>query len=187
MYDPTLIARMPFTMDKGLSLPHHSTAAINLGKNDGNSLAAYNDEAWCIDLAITEQDNHTLLHSFQHVTTAIVLATLHEDFDTLREGIAAIYYTKVGHGKVTAQNGRMRPDQLPTLIIQHGNHQSRVPQELNSAGLRDVLNQVMVLAKHSREDNAILAVMPRTTLRRGGVSTSKALGITLDSHRVETD
>ena len=155
---------MPATTHKGLPLPRHGTAAINLGRGDGNNLAAYNDEVWCIDLCITENDNHESLTSFQHVTTAIVLATLHEDFDTLREDIAAIYRAKVGHGKVIAQNGRMRPDQLPTLIIQHGNHQSRVPQKLNAAGLRDVLDHAMVLAKHSGEDNAILAVMPRTTL-----------------------
>ena len=149
---------MPGPMDIGLSLPRHSTAAMNLPRD----LAAYNDEAWCIDLAITEQGNNTSLLSFQHVTTAIVLATLHEDFDTLRADIAAIYHAKIGSGNGTGQNERLRPDQLPTLIIQHGSLGNR--EELNSESLRDVLNHAMVWAKHSGQDNAILAVMPRTTL-----------------------
>ena len=152
---------MPDPIVIGLSLPHHSTAAINLPRD----LAAYNDEAWCIDLAITEQGNNSSLISFQPVTTAIVLATLHEDFDTLRADVAAIYHAenaKIGSGNGTGQNERLRPDQLPILIIQHGRLGNR--EELNSESLRDVLNYAMVWAKHSGDHNAILAVMPRTTL-----------------------
>ena len=96
------------------------------------------------------------------MTTAIVLATLHEDFDTIRADIAAIYHAKIGSGNGTGQNERLRSDQLPILIIQHGSHGSK--QELNSESLRDVLNLAMVWAKRSAEENAIVAVMPRTTL-----------------------
>ena len=145
-------------MDIGLALPRHSTAAKNLPRD----LAAYNDEAWCIDLAITEQGNNASLLSFQHVTTAIVLATLHEDFDTLRADIAAIYHAKTGNGNGTGQNEKLRTDQLPILIIQHGSLGNR--EELKSESLTDVLNHAMVGAEYFGKDNSILAVMPRTTL-----------------------
>ncbi len=149
------------TIDQHISVPHHSTAAISLARDPRLGVDAYVDEAWCIDLCITEKDNHTPLTSFEHVTTAIVLAPLHEDFERLRTDIAEIYHAKVGHRNGTGQNGRLRPDQLPTLTIQHGSLSSREPQELNAVGLRGVLNHAIVVAKDSGETNTILAVMPR--------------------------
>lgn len=151
-------------MDRDLFMPHHSTAARILRRDHGLGLANYYDEVWCIDLGITEQENHTPLTSFEHVTTAIVLAPIHEDFETLRADIAAIYHAKVGHGNGTWQDGRLRPDQLPILTIQHGSLSSREPQELNALGLMAVLNHAMVVAKSFGETNTILAVMPRMTL-----------------------
>ena len=100
------------------------------------------DEAWCIDLSITEHENHAPLTSFEHITTAIVLAPMHEDFNILRADIAVIYHTKLGRGNKKGRNERLRPDQLPTLTIQHGSLSSRELQVLNSIRLRFVLNHV---------------------------------------------
>ena len=151
------------TMGKDLFMPHHSTAAKTLRRDQELGLADYCDEAWCIDLGITEKENHTPLTSFEHVTTAILVAPIHEDFETLRADIAVIYHAEVGHGNGIGENVRLRPDQLPTLTIQHGSLNSREPQELNSVGLRAVLNHARVVAKNDGETNTILAVMPRTT------------------------
>ena len=151
-------------MGKDLSMPYHSSAARTLRRAQELGLTDYHDEAWCIDLGITEKENYTPLTSFEHVTTAIVLAPTNEDFETLRADIAAIYHAKVGHGNGIRPTERLRPDQLPTLTIQHGSLLSREPQELNSVGLNAVLNHAMVVAKDSGETNTILAVMPRTPL-----------------------
>lgn len=150
-------------MGKDLFMPHQSTAARTLRRDHELGLADYYDEAWCIDLSITEKENHTPLTSFEHVTTAIVLAPIHEDFNTLRADIAAIYHAKLGHGNKMGQNAILRPDQLPTLTIQHGSLNSREPQELNSVFLRAVLNHARVVAKNDGEINTISAVMQPMT------------------------
>ena len=154
---------MPGIIYRDVLVPHHSTAARNLRREDGFHLATYYDEALCIDLCITEEGNHTPLTSFQHVTTAIVLVPYHEEFDTLRADIAAIYHAKAGHGNGIGQDEGLRPDQLPTLMIQHGISSSREWQYLDSVCVKPVLNHARVKAKYSGEMNIIVAVMPRTT------------------------
>lgn len=146
--------------------PHHSTAASEVINTYSElDIGIYYDEAWCIDLCITEEGNHTPITSFEHVTTFIILAPVHEDFETLRADIATIYHAKKRrHGNGTGQKDPLMPDQLPTLIIQHGSLDSREPLELNSADFRYVLFRAMELAKGNRETNMILAVMPCTTL-----------------------
>ena len=150
-------------MDKSRSVPHQSTAARKRERDCGNNLAAYYDEAWCIDLCITEKDNNTPLTSFQHVTTAIVLAPTCEDLNTLRADIAAIYHAKLGDGNETGEDKILRPDQLPTLMLQHDSLGSRESQYLNSVSVKLVLSVARTWAKLTGKDNAILAVMPRTT------------------------
>ena len=145
-------------------LPHHSTAARNLRRDDGRHLDAYYDEAFIIDLCITEAGNHTPITSFEHVTTAIIVVPYHEEYDTLRADIAAIYHAKVGYGNVTGQNEGLRPDQLPTLMIQHGISSSREWQYLDSVCVKPVLNHARVKAKYSGDMNMIVAVMPRGTV-----------------------
>ena len=152
------------TIGKDLFMPHHSTAARTLRRDHDLGLADCYDEAWCIDLSITEKENHTPLASFEHVTTAVILAPINEDIDTLRADIAAISYAKSGHSNQIGQNATLRPHQLPTLTIQHGSLDSREPQELNSVGLRAVLNHARSAAKNDGETNTISTVMPRRTL-----------------------
>ena len=164
MCDSTIKARMPGIIYREVLLPHHSTAARNLRRDDGRHLATYYDEAFIVDLCITEEGNRTPLTSFQHVTTAIVLVPYHEEFDTLRADIAAIYHAKVGHGNGTGQNEGLRPDQLPTLIIQHGISSGREWQYLDSVGVKPVLNHARVKAKYNGEMDMIVAVMPRGTV-----------------------
>ena len=171
--ESTLIARMLGTMSKNLQIPRYSTAAKTLRTDHELEVADYFDEAWCIDLSISEKDNHTPLTSFEHVTTAIVLVPMHEDFDTLRADIAAIHHAKLGHGNEKGQNETLRPDQLPTLTIQHGSLSSREPQVLKSIELMFALNSA---AKNDKETNTISAVMPRRTLKE--ISTLKSLVLT---------
>ena len=73
---------------------------------------------------------------------------MREDLETLRADIAAIYHAKMGHGK---PNERVRPDQLPTLSIQHGILASREPQVWDSIDLRLVLNHARVVARSDGE------------------------------------
>lgn len=158
------------TIDEDLHIPHHSTAAKAL-RNDEPNLATYLDEALCLNLSITEKDNHAPL---AHVTTAIVLDPEREDFDTLRADIAAIYHAKMGNGK---PNERVGPDQLPMLTIQHG-ISARKPQVLDSTNLTLVLDHARVAAQYYGVTNAISAMMPGGTVKEKGVDTMKPLPAT---------
>ena len=160
-------------MSKDLHIPRHSTATKTVRTDHELEVADYFDEAWCVNLSISEKGNHTPLTSFEHVTTAIAPTPMHEDFDTLRADIVAIHDAKVGHRNKKGQNETLRPDQLPTLTIQHGSLSSREPQVLNSIGLRFALNSA---AKNDKETNKISAVMPRRTLKE--ISTLKSLVLT---------
>lgn len=131
--ESTLIARMLRTTGRGLRIPRHSTAAKSLRSDQELEVAGYsNDEARYNNVSIAENGDYTPLTSFEHVTTAIVLFPLNEDFDTLRADIAAFYHGKVGHENTKGQNERLRLERLPTLTDEHGSLSSREPQVLNS-------------------------------------------------------
>ena len=160
-------------------MPHHSAAIKTLLMDHELKLARYSNSACRIDLSITEPENHAPLTSFEHVTSAIVLASMSEDFDTLRADIAAIYHAKLGHGEdKKGRNERLRPsEQLPMLTVQHGSFSSKEPAMLVSINLRFVLHEARAVAKNDGEENAISAVMP-WRVKEEGVDAMKPLPLT---------